>query len=234
MDANQKRIKRTLEFDPLHFIENMTGERIDDDPDSDVNKMALAAHLKHSEQKEAILESAGDTTFNMDVEPYKEKIEEDFGFDLILEETFTGDGDEERCFVHWNNGLLLFWDTFWGSRNKATLYSNAIVDKDRDKFLPTKFSGGTRDIDGDRVWSGYVDAREALGFKIARLLEWSEEVLEYWRELPTQTYLINWAEYRYSDNPHTNHQKNRVERLPDWLCERILTDELDYERMERL
>jgi hypothetical protein len=224
MDASDKRIKRAIEFDPINYVEKIEGGAVGEN--GRTTARALATHLSHSKEKEEILKSEGDTTLSMETEAYKEKVEE-IGFEKIISEPFESplSDVEETAFVYWLDGMLLFWDTFDGVRNSASIYSSAIVSENRDTYLPRKFGGSFQKIDGDVIWAGKFDAREAIKYKVSRLLEWSEQVLSQWRVHPSTVFLAHSGEWKSDKDPGKS-QEERMSRLPDWLQDCMIAEDL--------
>lgn len=84
----------------------------------------LGKQMALNQLKSCVLDVKGDSTFSMSALSYLVLIES-AGFKKILEIAFRSRGHnntEEKFYIHWNDGMLLVWDTFWGDRNSANLY----------------------------------------------------------------------------------------------------------------
>lgn len=113
---------------------------------------------------------------------------------------------EECLYVHWMDGLLLYWDTHRGDRNSAHMYLNCIAGKCSPFRI--QMSGGCRRLkDGapepkyadPNFWNvcsffGYVDAREFLKATIQNIKN-KVQILNPWR-LNSQLWLLHYGDFR--------------------------------------
>ena len=115
MENNSKGIRDMLNFDALQEAEKITGESYK--KDGATESLGFGMHILHSQQKEAMLKSLGDSTFNNTEENYL-KIVESIGFESLLVQPFKNRGGiEERFHILWNKELsiLMSFDTHtWG------------------------------------------------------------------------------------------------------------------------
>jgi len=190
-----------LNFDPLHEAERITGKSYKEDEGT--SGIGLLLQIAHSKSKNEILKSQGETTFSMEWGEWQRAIF-NMGFikvyqDTILRPKFDNEEDIRQVWFH-EDGLLLKCDSFSGNRNSATVYYNWKPYKEtlQDKccytssghyFLPnteTPYSDeawqDAKD-NGEIIWSGDHDAREALLFNMNQLRDHGEFVWP-WAERP--------------------------------------------------
>lgn len=172
-------LEQALSNDPISEFEQLSGKDYKLNNDED-NMAMLGLAMIRNQQKHEIIKSAGDTTFSMSGEDYQANIE-DFGFELVYEESFTathcGSTNDDFLRVFWLDGFLLYFDTYAGSRNGGKVWYNWKPNDDIDWGCVS--SGG---MTGD-IWVGDHDCREALRFNINRLRA-NGKILKQWKHCP--------------------------------------------------
>lgn len=127
---NKNEINEALDFDGLHEAEKLTGKSYKEDDGT--STLGLFATLLNNQMKNKMLSSLDDTIFSETEEEYLRKVT-DFGFEVLLKETFMSktyfedeEPVEERFYImfHRKYSILLTWDTFRGHRNGGNFYYN--------------------------------------------------------------------------------------------------------------
>lgn len=238
---SDKEILRLLTNDPLSNANRIPGEE-----EKNASNLGFMMNVYNNMAKEEALAAIGDTIFNMDWLAYCEMIEK-FGFGLMLEDFSPDGGAAIRIYYHEKDGLLLKADSVHGNRNSALVYYNWQFDTEpklkpkeewEDSEKPEYYtlwnftsSGGlyypghyNKDIPNDRtdpawkdvVWAGYHDAREGVGYNMRRLRD-NGTFVQKWKKQPYMYLLGHWE--KDSDSKEVN--KNRIERLPQWVQDNI-------------
>jgi hypothetical protein len=175
-----------LKLDPLQEAEKITGN--DYKLDSTTSSLGFLIMQEKSAILKKALEENGDTTFSMTMESYCTWLEA-YGFKKIHENTFyreKWDVEDVRQIWYHEDGLLLSCDSFNGNRNSAKVYYNWKPNEIYNgKYISGVTSSGQyhEDANGEFVWSGDHDAREALGRAIERLKEYGSFV-KPWEHRP--------------------------------------------------
>jgi len=168
---SNKELHSVLSIDPIAVAEQLTGASYKDDKAT--LGLGVLMHIGHSARKSAMLEECDDTTFSHDLDQYLRIIGEE-GFKKILELDFTKRGTAEKFFVfyHYENGILLSFDTYGGySVSDGRFCYNIKLNVEPKYFSGCTSSGGYTKHDGEMIWVGYHDCREALRYHIAVLRE---------------------------------------------------------------
>ena len=208
-----------LHFDPLTEAEAITEERYEHDEGTS----ALGAVLMRANNadKERRLKESNDTYFHQPIEKYLEVVR-DLGFKEALAEQFTGNSPEfpETYYLFWHpDAILLSFDTYHaGHVNGGNLYYNWVPAS--EPFYWWTSSGGGSMVDGEFLWAGDHDAREALRYHLTGLRDHGRFVSP-WKRSPL-LFLGHYAEKRPSFKEwgtyreHTQSVNNRyLERLPE-------------------
>ena len=219
-------LESALSNDPIAEFERLSGKRWNENTDED-NKAMLGLAAIRNTQKHEIIKSSGDTTFSMSGEEYQANIE-DFGFELIYEESFTathlGSTKNDVLKVFWLDGLLLYFDTYGGSRNSGKVWYNWKRNEDAETGCT---SSGTME---DDVWVGYHDCREALRFKIDRLRA-NGKILTKWKHCPSCLWITHYGEkddvfgkHTWNSKPHPAdvRTQERIDKFPEHVRSSIL------------
>lgn len=180
-----KKIDALLEFDPLQYVEDVTGDHYNNHPG-----LAMIVAQAHGAAKEAALVARGDSVYSDSISRYL-WILGGLGFTEAKVHTFTwmdeyADGklletDALHLMVHQKHGLLLLFDTFRGRVNSATCYFN--WESYTDDHWALRCSGGLCRDETKHVFVGYFDAREGVVFRVKHLLETGRFVTP-WVERP--------------------------------------------------
>lgn len=170
-------LKQALRYDP---IDDAFAETCKDMSDKETSVRALRNAHEDKIIKKKLLQARDDVYDSMPWEAYL-TIAKNLGFEIVLEETFIRREDiEDKCFVLWRGGILLFLDTCRGVKiNEAKIYLN--WKNDTDDFPPLGFTGGF--AGQERTWEMLCDVREALCFQIKELEE-SGTILKKWIKRP--------------------------------------------------
>lgn len=167
-------IEYALNYDPLSEAERITGSSYKDDESTAFLGMALS--FENSRLKNEILKVTKDTCSSNTVDQDIAVIE-DMGFQLLQSAPFTsvsgGVTSEEKWFIYWKEGILVFFDTFHGGTNGGHAYFNLLMHPNEDdRYSLQGFSGGyTRAEDGSIVAVGSIDIREGFRYKIQSMSE---------------------------------------------------------------
>jgi hypothetical protein len=169
-----------LKFDAFQAAEELTGKSYKDDDQTAMVGIALAT--RHSRTCEEALTKLGDTPFSCPTDTYLRIVQEE-GFKVIhkREHTVRSQNDpecQETHYLLWHeDGLLLSFDTYHGHRNSASVYFNWLSN-DKSKSFPGGVSGGMAPPaglnrmavpDNMLVFSGHMDAREAIRYELSSL-----------------------------------------------------------------
>lgn len=202
-----------LNMDPLLEAENLTGKSYKDDHDTMLLGMAL--HMQKRQVVKDELHLRQDTYYSMGYNDYLNVVH-NLGFETVLCLPFLNrDGIEERQEFLWRDGLLLMVDSFtWNADGKMTLNSakmffNCEFAAYEDQ-IGFRFSGmlDSKSLDDDRyVWSGHVDAREAIVHTVNRM-EAVGTILNPWITKPLGLYFTNYVQM----NEHFNMKDARKSR----------------------
>lgn len=206
-------IEKLLCFDALAAAEQKTGESYK----SDETTMALGllAHVENTKTKEAVLRAAGDTTLSNHIGDYEEVLRDE-GFTEVLALPFNGhDGMSEHLKVWWHEteGLLLRFDTYCIDHvNGASVYYNWIPDA--KPYHEYTSSGGMTNVNGELIWNGDHDAREALRFKLRRLRE-NGRFVSPWKAAP-YIWLLHYKDTKggFDSEKYSRINEERYNMLP--------------------
>lgn len=123
-------ITELLRFDPLYFVEGLTGKSYKEDPETERDGMLL--HITHTRRKNEILRSIGDSHLGISWVEYA-KLLMNYGFRIVLTETFvppthnpTEVPPKEYYLVLWHpKGILATVESYYGkSLNSSKVYYN--------------------------------------------------------------------------------------------------------------
>lgn len=219
-------LEKVLSTDAIHEFEQRTGKSYRENNDAE-NMAMLAFHMRHNDAKCDLLKQAGDTTFSMSGDEYAANIEA-FGFREVYSEPFTaehcGRVNHDVLKVYWHDdGLLLYFDTYCGNRNSGKLWYNwrPLPYIDCQAKWQCTSSGGYEKIDGELIWAGYHDCREAIRTNINRLREWGEFLVP-WRKQPFALWVRHYGETGGSLESHDDKSRERIDKLPKDIQEAIL------------
>jgi hypothetical protein len=170
---SDRELHDTLRTDPIAVAEQVTGVSYKEDEGT--LGLGVLMHMSHGARKREMLEERDDTTFSNDLDRYLRIIGEE-GFQKILELDFTKRETAEKFFVfyHFEDGILLSFDTYGGdSVNGGKFRYNIKPNGTTKDFAESQCtsSGGYTEHDGEMIWSGDHDCREALRHHIAMLRE---------------------------------------------------------------
>jgi len=198
-------LNELLNTDPIREFEKTTGHSYkSNSKDEDMDMLGF--HLFLNSMKNEAVERAGDTTFSMSGEDYAANIM-DFGFELIYREDFEGTQEfsepviyEDSLQVYWHSdGLLLYFDTYNGTRNSGKVWYNWLPDPESEVGRCTSSGGYGQLESGDNweldnlVWVGDHDCREAVRNNITRLRD-NGTLLPVWEFQPSCMWITHWGE----------------------------------------
>jgi len=231
---SNKDLDEKLNFDSLHEAEKISGKSYKDDEDTSF--LGLALSFANSREKNAMLDSLGDSKLSNKVENYL-GIVKSIGFEEVLVEPFTTEeGIDEKLYILWNNdlGILLKFDSYsykddgsWAksgkevpepSVNGGNIYYNVKLKPRKEVESNCTSSGGYR----DGVWVGNHDCREAIKHKIDKLKR-NGEFLPKWVERPFLWLLHHGdtqGEYDYDEI-----NEERISKLPKHVIDAITPEE---------
>lgn len=216
---NDDILKEALRFDALDFAKRVTGERVDER--GQAFSLGFVLMQQNAAVKESLLTERGDTTFTNMLDRYI-SIVEAYGFQLVLEDSFTGRDDRaERFFIFAHpDGLLLAFDTFETDHvNGGKVYYNWKPSSREAMFQFTSSGSMARLHD---VWVGDHDAREALIFKMDQLRA-NGSFVKPWVERPF-LWLLHYMDPKVNKYDYREINEERISRLPAWVREFIGED----------
>lgn len=163
-DEARTQVEQELQYlqsvDPLHLVALTAGKSHHSELTDGETFDALRLQVAVSKQKEALLNTLGDSTFSMDWYEWIEMLKAD-GFELVYEESFfdyddKGDAKDDRgahyhnVWAHRKTGFVVSTDSFtWiyedgrrpRTRNTAVLHYNLRA-ADRSEIYSVSSSGG--------------------------------------------------------------------------------------------
>lgn len=200
-----------LNFDGIAFAEKLMGVSYKENEDA--AKLGMFMSISGNKIKKNILEDLDDTAFGTSLDEYL-RIAQEEGFEIVLKEPFLGRGFngksvKETLFIlfHKADGILLRFDTYQGNGvNGGDFYYNWIPKGEHNwKVLS---SGGYSKIDGELIWIGHHDCREALRCHISKLRDYGTFVPS-WKEQPF-LWLLH---YMDTKDPGYDYKKINAERI---------------------
>lgn len=223
-------VKQMLTFDPLDTAEKLMGG-----PSDAAALLGVAMHIEHTQAKNNMLLSMGDTTLNSSLESYL-TIVDSLGFQQVLCLPFDGWGldgkthaqETLRVLAH-RDGMLLCLDT-WQSHqvNSAKVYYNWQPYVDSDQAWGVTSSGhwlhGQGNAPSYPVWVGDHDAREAIRHKIQGLRD-NGLLLPIWLERPF-LWLLHYMDTKVEGYNYHAINTHRIQMLPEWV-RRMITPEAE-------
>lgn len=187
-----EKIKEMLSFDPLLAAEKIAGKSYKDN--DDVGLLGLGISIKHSEIKNAMLDSLGDSKYGSDLVEYQDILAE-LGFELAASFPFQGSSwggepphkETQYIYGHREYGIILAFDSYAGKRvNGGSFHycwkpnsegegarygitsSGGFESESRIKWRhEPEFIDKSPD---DLYWCGFHDCQEAIKFHIQQLL----------------------------------------------------------------
>lgn len=212
-----------LSFDALSTAEKLTGKSYKEDEAT--MRMGFAMHLLNGECKRNELALRDDTVHS---NPWSHtlKVYADLGFETVYAKAFRGRYGTEEFEVLWrSDGLLAKVESFTlagrVSTNHSDLYYNWRPNPEVDRWEYTS-SGHchTPSYDqGDHVWIGHHDVREAMRHKIAQL-EAHGEFLTPWVERPF-LWLLTYMDTKDPDYDHKAITASVIAELPEHVRKAI-------------
>ena len=182
-------VEKALSNDPIREFETLSGKSYKMNNDTE-NKAMLGLAMIRNKQKADLLKEENDTTFTMTGDEYQANKEE-FAFEVIYEEAFVathcGSTYNDELKVFWREGILLYFDTYGGTRNGGKFWYN--WDKSDNAEYGCTSSGGMH----DGIWVGDHDCREAVRFNIRRL-ETNGTLLKQWKKCPSCLWITHYGE----------------------------------------
>lgn len=210
-------LNKMLKFDALTEAERLTGQSYK--TDADTMALGMMMHMRHSARKEATLAAHDDTALSNRLDRYQ-RIICDLGFELVLEEPFKADEQEETLFIYAHrDGILLHFDSFtWEHRdgpnvNGGNFYYNLRQNSDRSDLWSIISSGHIN----DGILIGNHDCREAIRHNIGKLRE-SGSFVTPWVKRPF-LWLLNYSEPKVEGYDYHAINAARIARLPEWVRE---------------
>lgn len=199
-------LARLLSFDCLAEAERMTGKSYKEN--EAVVGLGMALNMDVSKQKEQILKSSFDTTFDSKLSYYLE-VMSDLGFQEAYHREFQGScekPDHHYVMFQPELGILLNFDTYFGdSVNGGKYYYNLEANRDPEgKIISIPFQTTSSGCMRDGIWAGDHDCREAVRFKINRL-KLHGTFLKSWKKKPyiSLTNYMDWnkkgSDYKSED-----------------------------------
>jgi hypothetical protein len=216
-------LEHALQSDPISEFEHISGHDYHENSDAE-NMGMLGLAMLHNEHKDDLLRQANDTRFSMSADEYARNIEE-FGFKNIYSEPFTvehcGSVKHDSLEVYWHDwGLLLYFDTYCEERNGGKVFYNWIPHDGIDRWQCTS-SGGLREIDGQSIWAGDHDCREALRHNMRQLYV-NGTLLPKWKAQPFSMWITHYGEKDTNWEAYQDRTARRLDKLPKRVQRAIL------------
>jgi hypothetical protein len=226
---NPNEIRKILERDGLAEAERQTGRSY---KESEFTQwLGFQNHLEASADRDLAMLITGDTSFSNTTEMYLE-IATGIGFEIVAKFPFEATDRQEirheQMFILWNNGILLYFDTYYGKVNSGKFYYNWVPkSKDYPRLI---LSSGSWESSEMNLWSGYHDCREALKFHISELKTYGD-ILNPWKK-KENLWLVNYADtaktkgmnFRESSPIYKSINEQRISMLPRNVREAITPD----------
>ncbi len=169
----------------------------------------FAKFFKHNQKKQAVLQLAGDTHFNLSIKDYLNLIQTN-GFILQLQEEFQGNQkDTHYIFWHPDDSILLSFCSYGDRVNGGSIYWNWKSNTDR-LWPQTPCSGHIE----DGVCVGDIDCREGLFYNIRKMRE-TGQFLQQWTKQPF-LWLLN-----YVQKDHDACNKQILSRLSKEIQQKV-------------
>lgn len=218
---DDQRLQEILSFDPLSQAERISGNSYNEDENTMM--MGFMMDLMHGQNKETILQSLDDTTLSNDLDNYIRIIKSE-GFEEVLILQFIGTYTKkcERMFVYFQKekGILLKFDTYNQNHvNSGNYYYNWKPNDTKEAWGMTSSGGYEKDVNGDLVWVGNHDCREALRFHIRQLSN-NGQFVTPWLKQPF-LWLLHYEDTKEKDYDYNTINKKRIGMLPDFVQEAI-------------
>lgn len=205
----------SLSYDPLAEAERITGSSYKDDESTAFLGMMLA--MEHSRSKSEIMRATNDTCHNNTLGENIAVIE-GMGFQLLQSAPFTSvcgeRTSEEKWFIYWKEGILVFFDTFHGSLNSGHAYFNLSQFPTPDNRQSLQgFSGGyAHTPDGNIVSFGSIDIREGFHYRLNSYKERGTFLTE-WVEQPF-LWLLHHMDTKEPNYDRDSINRERISLLP--------------------
>jgi len=218
-NIDEKSISDMLSFDGLAEAERITGQ---DYKTSDVTSFLGMGLARDNNQKlSAALELKDDTVFTNQLDNYV-RIITDEGFESVLTVPFVGNNDsDESLNIYWHSdGILLVFDTYDTERVNGGKFLYNWIPDDRSTMYRYTSSGGLATSDGQDVWCGSHDCRQALRHNIKRLRD-NGTFLSQWISTPF-LWLLHHGDVKNDDYDYKEINKQRSAMLPEDVQRSIL------------
>jgi hypothetical protein len=209
-----KELDAVLNFDGLAAAENFTGKSYKDDDITSTIGWVLS--VSNNQQKNAMLENLGDTSFSRDM-PWMRAFLIAQGFDLIHTHSFNGYDDTvpETVEFFWNpEGILFKLESHRTTRmNTCHAYFNWKPNDERS--WPRGLSGGFY----DGVFVGDLDAREAFAYRINQM-RGDGQFLPVWHKRPF-LWLLSYDDSKVTGYDYNAINAERIAQFPQHVQDAI-------------
>lgn len=206
-------ISKALAFDPIATAERLTG--LDSHTEDSVVFLGMFLAQEQGKKKAELLRANRDTCMQNNLIQQIEAIE-GMGFRLLCSGDVPGTDDKWR--IYWREGVLLFFDSYWGdkSMNGGNAYFNYCGPRDAMKCS----NGHVGEIDGQPVWAGNIDAREGLRHYLDALSEVGT-LLPVWIERPF-LWLLHYQDTKVPGYDYKAINAERIAMLPAEIQKAII------------
>ena len=218
MSSQSQELGEMLRFDPLHEAEKLTGESY---KQSDVtSSLGLLMSIEHNKKLREALESQDDTVLLNQLDNYVRIITEE-GFESVLTIPFIGNNKaDESLNIYWHrDGILLVFDTYDTDRVNGGKYLYNWVPDDWSTRCRYTSSGGLETHEGQDVWCGSHDCREALRHNIRQLRD-NGEFLSTWIRQPF-IWLLHYMDTKEEGYDYEEINQQRIAMLPQYVQDAI-------------
>lgn len=200
MTHDPKSLEALLDFDALTAAEGLTGQSYKEDPGTEA--LGLALHLEATRLKREALIARDDTHYSS---PFVDtvRIYRSEGFEVVLEDAFSGRHGTDQYMLLWNAGMLAAIESFGAVTNTNRVHLNGRYGE--YMHVPSGMSGHF----AEDVWVGYWDLRDGTRHKLSQLRS-AGEVLPRWVQRPW-LWLLSYQDSTQDRAAITN---ERISRLP--------------------
>ena len=217
-----KRIEELSKCDPLRKAEEITKKSYK--TSESTASLGFLINLKKSKEMDDLMEKTDDTKFSESAEDYLRKVLE-IGFRILLEEDFISDGNSEKFYVLFkeDDGIILTFDTFHGSRNGASMYYNWRPDDLNNRHHCTSSGSFLSSQNDNRI---LVVDKNLQQIEVPKELEEPSSLDREWSEFEKEydVWKIKWGEWldsnQYSfiwvgDHDARESIKHNIQKLKD-------------------
>lgn len=240
-EAGISRLEGMLIFDPIQFVEDVSGKSVDGD--DQLGMAALGVAIQHNKVKNSELERQDDTKLSNDLDRYLRIIGE-LGFIEVLKVSFSSPHDAGMAetfyiFLHPEKAILLEFDTYQGIRvnggkfyycwkESSKDYPRGILSSyslesisDPNWRKDSKFNDSSPE---DLYVQGNHDCREAIRYHMSNLGRYGTFINPWPAEVEGRErflWLLHHGDTRVDGYDYKTITKERIAMMPEWARKAI-------------